>query len=66
VVAYVAGDVSPDELDRHCVERIARFKRPRDYVVITSLPKNSYGKILKTELRAMDRQRAGKAQASAN
>jgi long-chain acyl-CoA synthetase len=64
VVAYVAGDVSPDELDRHCLERIARFKRPKDYVLITSLPKNSYGKILKTELRAMDRQRAGQVQAS--
>ena len=34
--------------------RIARFKRPKDYVFVDALPKNNYGKILKTELRAMD------------
>jgi long-chain acyl-CoA synthetase len=61
VVAYVAGDVSPEELDRLCLERIARFKRPRDYVVVSALPKNSYGKILKTELRLMDRERTTQA-----
>jgi long-chain acyl-CoA synthetase len=59
VVAYVVGDVSPEELDRLCLERIARFKRPRDYVLLPALPKNSYGKILKTELRSMEREQAG-------
>jgi long-chain acyl-CoA synthetase len=58
VVAYVAGEVSPEELDRLCLERIARFKRPKDYVLVSALPKNSYGKILKTELRLIDRERA--------
>jgi long-chain acyl-CoA synthetase len=57
VVAYVVGDVQPAELDRLCLERIARFKRPKDYVFVPSLPKNNYGKILKTELRELDRQR---------
>ena len=33
---------------------IARFKRPKDYVFVDALPKNNYGKILKTELRALD------------
>jgi long-chain acyl-CoA synthetase len=32
---------------------IARFKRPKDYVFIDALPKNNYGKILKTELRTL-------------
>ncbi|WP_238009889.1 AMP-binding protein [Dactylosporangium sp. AC04546] len=54
VVAYVVGTAEPAELDRHCVDRIARFKRPRDYVLLDELPKNNYGKVLKTELRAMD------------
>jgi long-chain acyl-CoA synthetase len=27
------------------------FKRPKRYVVVDSLPKNNYGKVLKTELR---------------
>jgi long-chain acyl-CoA synthetase len=63
VVAYVVGDVSPAELDRLCLERIARFKRPKDYVLVPVLPKNSYGKILKTELRSMERERAGQTEA---
>jgi long-chain acyl-CoA synthetase len=55
VVAFVVGRpdalVSADELDRLCLEQIARFKRPRAYRFVTALPKNNYGKILKTELR---------------
>lgn len=38
-------------LDAHCTDRIARFKRPKAYVVLAELPKNAYGKVLKTELR---------------
>jgi len=57
VIAYVVGDASPGELDALCIERIARFKRPKDYVFIDALPKNNYGKILKTELRDQDRNR---------
>ncbi len=54
VVAYVAGEAEPAELDALCLSRIARFKRPKHYVFIDALPKNSYGKVLKTELRAAD------------
>ena len=57
VVAYVVGDASAGELDQLCLDAIARFKRPKDYVFIDALPKSNYGKILKTELRAMDAQR---------
>jgi long-chain acyl-CoA synthetase len=35
-----------------CLEHIARFKRPREYRFVDALPKNNYGKVLKTELRA--------------
>ena len=45
------------ELDALCLSAIARFKRPKDYVFVDALPKNNYGKILKTELRAMDGKR---------
>jgi long-chain acyl-CoA synthetase len=58
VVAYVVGDAPTAELDALCLSAIARFKRPKDYVFVEALPKNNYGKILKTELRAMDLQRA--------
>jgi long-chain acyl-CoA synthetase len=54
VVAYVVGDADRDELDALCLNGIARFKRPKDYVFVSALPKNNYGKILKTELRELD------------
>jgi len=57
VVAYVVGDADPRELDALCLGAIARFKRPKDYVFVDSLPKNNYGKILKTELRTLDAKR---------
>lgn len=55
VVAFVVSKVDQvlDEegLDKLCVENIARFKRPKQYFGLSELPKSSYGKILKTELR---------------
>ena len=45
--------LSPAELDQLCLDNIARFKRPKDYKFIEALPKNNYGKILKTELRKL-------------
>ncbi|CAG0978808.1 long-chain acyl-CoA synthetase [Burkholderiales bacterium] len=38
-------------LDALCLAEIARFKRPRAYAIVAELPKNSAGKVLKTELR---------------
>jgi long-chain acyl-CoA synthetase len=52
VVAFVAGNAGAEELDAHCRAHIARFKRPKRYIAVESLPKNNYGKVLKTELRA--------------
>ena len=52
------GDAQQDELDSLCLSSIARFKRPKDYVFIDALPKNNYGKVLKTELRALDSKKA--------
>jgi long-chain acyl-CoA synthetase len=57
VVAYVVGEASASDLDALCLSSIARFKRPKDYVFIDALPKNNYGKILKTELRTLDTRR---------
>lgn len=55
VVAFVVwrpGLCAPiAELDRLCLGSIARFKRPRDYISVAALPKNNYGKVLKTALR---------------
>ena len=55
VIAFIVrrSDVTAQELDALCLEHIARFKRPRDYRFVDGLPKNNYGKVLKTELRRM-------------
>ena len=47
------GYFDPEKLDKLCLDNIARFKRPKTYIQIDELPKNNYGKILKTELRAL-------------
>jgi long-chain acyl-CoA synthetase len=55
VVAFVvpAAGTTLDvaALDALCLSRIARFKRPKRYLAVESLPKNAYGKVLKTALR---------------
>ncbi|MFO1163222.1 MAG: AMP-binding protein [Reyranellaceae bacterium] len=53
VVARDGGAPAPGELDQLCLDNIARFKRPKDYKFVEALPKNNYGKILKTELRKL-------------
>jgi long-chain acyl-CoA synthetase len=57
VVAFIVTrpemGVTDEQLDAHCLASIARFKRPKRYIRIGELPKNSYGKVLKTALRQM-------------
>ena len=53
VVLEDGSNATDQILDAHCLASIARFKRPKRYVYIPSLPKNNYGKVLKTELRTM-------------
>ena len=57
VVAFVvprAGtEITPEALDQLCLDHVARFKRPREYRFVDALPKNNYGKVLKTELRRL-------------
>ena len=58
VVAFVVcrQALSVAELDAHCLSQVARFKRPKHYHFVEALPKNNYGKVLKTELRTLDAQ----------
>lgn len=51
VVPWEGRTVGPADLDAVCLDHIARFKRPRAYLFLDSLPKNSTGKVLKTGLR---------------
>ncbi|HET7793359.1 MAG TPA: AMP-binding protein [Rhizobacter sp.] len=52
VVASPGAELEPLMLDAVCRDHIARFKRPKEYHLVDALPKNHYGKVLKTELRA--------------
>lgn len=51
VVAFIVGAAEPDQLDAHLLQRIARFKRPKRYLTVDQLPKNSYRNMLKRNLR---------------
>ncbi len=55
VVAYVVlngtAEVTEDELIALCIENMASFKKPKEIHIVDELPKSSYGKILKRELR---------------
>ena len=51
VVTHDGRPVDPVELDEWCKTEIASFKKPKRYVFRSEMPKNSYGKILKTSLR---------------
>ncbi len=51
VVPRAGAILDVGALDALCLARIARFKRPKDYLVVDALPKNNYGKVLKTALR---------------
>lgn len=52
VVTRAGRTLSPDDLDAFCLEHLARYKRPRRWVVAESLPRNAAGKVKKGELRA--------------
>jgi long-chain acyl-CoA synthetase len=58
VVAFVVpregAEVDTAALDARCLDAIARYKRPRRYVVVEELPRNSAGKVVKNELRRIE------------
>jgi len=50
-VAFVVGDATADDLSTYLSLRIAKFKLPRKYVFVDSLPRTPYGKVEKAKLR---------------
>ena len=52
-VVVAAGELTAEELDAWCLgsETLARFKRPREYRFVASLPKSPSGKILRRLIR---------------
>ena len=49
-----AGDApEADELARHCEGLLARYKCPREFHAVASLPRGSNGKLIRRKLRDM-------------
>ena len=51
VVPHPGRPCAPEPLEAWCRARMAAFKRPKHWRFLDDLPKNAYGKVLKTELR---------------
>lgn len=53
VVAVPGHEVSEAELSSYLSTRIGRYKLPKRYVYLESLPRTAYGKVVKEELRRL-------------
>jgi long-chain acyl-CoA synthetase len=55
VVCYITtnGELSVNDVVRHCRENLTSYKVPKGISIVTELPKSSVGKILRRELRAI-------------
>src|SRR5690606_26911994 len=53
VVALEPGndDLTLDELQPYLNEHLARYKHPKEVVIVDALPRNASGKVVKGELR---------------
>tara|TARA_Y100001960_G_scaffold318746_1_gene389035 strand:+ start:2124 stop:3671 length:1548 start_codon:yes stop_codon:yes gene_type:complete len=55
VVAFIEpqnGNVDEEKIDTHCINsKLARFKRPRQYIFVEQLPRSASGKLLRRQLR---------------
>ena len=53
VVLRQGMTASAEELEAHARERLASYKVPKRFIFVDHLPKNTAGKLLKRELRAI-------------
>jgi len=60
IVARAGTAVEPAELEHFCLAQLARYKVPREYVLVETLPRNAMGKVQHFRLRE---QMAGRAAA---
>jgi fatty-acyl-CoA synthase len=52
-VAFIVGDATAETLEVYLAERISKFKLPKRYIFVASLPRTPYGKVEKPKLREM-------------
>jgi fatty-acyl-CoA synthase len=54
-VVFAEGEtVDPDALRAYVRDNLARYKVPREFIVLTDLPRNPTGKVLKRELATLE------------
>lgn len=51
IVRRAGHDLSAEDVQRHCEQHLAKYKRPRDVTFVDALPRNASGKVLKARLR---------------
>jgi 2-aminobenzoate-CoA ligase len=64
VVLKPGGKVTPEELIKHCKDKIATFKLPREVVIVNELPRTPTGKLLRRVLRQKDAEAQAAPQAA--
>jgi long-chain acyl-CoA synthetase len=53
LVAKPGASIETSDVDQFCIEHLARFKRPKLYLVVDELPKTATGKVLKPKVKAL-------------
>jgi len=52
VIPRAGAELDPAEIIEYCRDRLANFKVPREVVIVSELPRNAAGKVLRYVLRA--------------
>lgn len=65
IVPTAGSELCADTIREHCEQHLARFKVPKHYAFVTSLPRNDSGKVLKRMLRDQEAGRESTAAATA-
>ena len=58
VVVKPGETLTPEEVIRYCREKLAAYKTPKTVEFIDALPKSAIGKVLRKEVREMDRKKS--------
>ena len=53
IVPVAGQSIAPEHLDALCLDRIARFKRPKAYFFTEDLPRNAMGKVTQPAVREL-------------
>jgi fatty-acyl-CoA synthase len=51
IVRRQASTIGPQDIRAHCEVQLGRYKVPKEFVFVDTLPRNSTGKVLKSKLR---------------